>query len=114
VFTDSTGNPKEINPLIMEIVVGELYLERTGTVFVPTYKYYNLTLCTEDDFPGSSKQLDSQLYSDAVYCPDNHDFKVFGNFGSQNLSALSIELNKCRGVTCADNNTMNAYLADAK
>jgi hypothetical protein len=114
VFTASTGIPKEINPLIMELKVREFYAERVGTEFVTTYKDYNLTKCTEDKIPGITEAIDGQLYADELYCPDNYDFEAYGNFGSQKVTGLNIQLNKCLGLTCADNNTMNAYLADAR
>jgi hypothetical protein len=83
IFTDTFRRPKEIIDSIMEITIRELYLERFGTSFVTSAKYYNLTLCTEEDLQGSTEELSGQLNADAVYCSDSYNFQVYGSYGSK-------------------------------
>jgi hypothetical protein len=94
----------------MTIKISEVTTTRVGTAYSLAYKDYNLTLCTEDKIPGLNISLSGQLYADSIYCPDDYDFKVYGNYGSESTTSVQISLNKCSVGACADNNTMNAYL----
>jgi hypothetical protein len=82
IWSNVFGDPKAIDATYVSILVRETFVVRNGTTFDPTYKYYNLTKCTEEDLPGYGEQLGGTLYADAIYCPDNYDFEIFGNYGS--------------------------------
>jgi hypothetical protein len=114
MLTTGNGTPIPIDPLLMKFQVAEQHQTRNGSIFTNVYKYYNLTTCTEEKFPGYDEVSMDQLYAESALCPDNYDFEMFGDYGSQELRGLSITLDKCDGALCANNNTMNAYLSDAR
>jgi hypothetical protein len=114
VFTDYRGVAKEITPSLVSLLVSEQYQTRNGTDFENTYQDYNLTTCTEEKLPGITELASGQLYGDAILCPDNYDFPMYGSYGSQELRGISIRAVRCSGDSCASQAEINAYLADAR
>ncbi|KAL4478440.1 hypothetical protein ABPG74_006675 [Tetrahymena malaccensis] len=70
----------------------------------------NLQKCTYSDFQINGVQLDSSKYSNQYCISSNQPIQISGDDTGQNYATLTIQLQKCTGSSCADEQTIQNFI----
>ncbi|EAR92289.2 transmembrane protein, putative (macronuclear) [Tetrahymena thermophila SB210] len=115
-ITSDGQNYQQINSQIFNIksfITIQSTKQNSGsqTPQVNTQQYQvNLQKCTYSDFQIDGVQLDSSKYSNQYCISSNQPIQISGDYTAQNFATLTIQLQKCTGSGCADEQTIQNFI----
>ena len=109
-LTDSSGRPFPLDTSLFTINFYQRTFVKNGDIYQPVISSLGFKLWDESDMDITNKEYIARGLNAALYCPENKNYKISGNYLSNNFQYMSFSIVKWAGSGWQPSSVINASL----